>query len=217
MNRNPANRVALVAALMVGVGALLSGFVGYLFVVGGVPAFPRVWLLPDPIGWWVGRPGSPLGTVGMLVAVILLTGLTWLFVRMVARGAAPGRGAAVFFGTWGAIVVAGWAAGVARAPLALSALRIPTEQAEMYQSQFFSMSTTGVTWALFWGWVTALVAALIHRASSGTASPAQPGVAPQNAYPVAEYGHPTPPVAPYPPAPGPQTPPAYPPQPPHAG
>lgn len=215
MNRNPANRVALVAAIMVGVGALLSGFVGYLFVLGGVPAFPRAWLLPDPIGWWVGRPGSPLGTVGMLVAVVLLSGLTWLFVRLVAGGAAPGRGAAVFFGTWGAIVVAAWIAGVARAPLTLSALQIPTEQAEMYQSQFFSMSTTGVTWALFWGWVTALVAALIHRASAGTGAPAPTATSSQGPYPVFGQAH-APSAAPYPPAPGQASAPTYPPAPPRA-
>ncbi|WP_349826805.1 hypothetical protein [Brevibacterium litoralis] len=36
----------------------------------------------------------------------LLGALTWLFTWLVVRSATPGRFSAVFFGTWGAIVVA---------------------------------------------------------------------------------------------------------------
>ncbi|MFJ4252770.1 hypothetical protein [Microbacterium sp. NPDC090003] len=125
MNPQPANRTAVIAAVLVGVGALLSSLAGYLFVLGGVPNVPRVWILPDPIGWGFGRGGSPLPVLGMLLALVVLSGLTWLFVRLIVRGALPGRGAAVFFGTWGAVMIASAAAGLVRAPADASAAAVP--------------------------------------------------------------------------------------------
>lgn len=143
MNPQPANRTAVIAAVLVGVGALLSSLAGYLFVLGGVPNVPRVWILPDPIGWGFGRGGSPLPVLGMLLALVVLSGLTWLFVRLIVRGALPGRGAAVFFGTWGAVMIASAAAGLVRAPLTLAHLQIDPMQIEIYQVQFFTISTAG--------------------------------------------------------------------------
>lgn len=188
---------------MVGAGALLSGFVGFLFLLWGVPNVPRVFFLQDPIGFALRPNVQPMALVAMLIAVLVLTGLTWLFVRMVARGALPGRGAAVFFGTWGAVIVAAAIAGILRAPLVLSALRIPTDQPDLAMTQFYQIATAGVSWALTWGWLVALVAALIHRAAQ---APLSSGVdahpsAQTHAYPSQE----------------PQTGAPYPPQPPHVG
>ncbi len=213
MNPQPANRTPVIAAVLVGVGALLSSLAGYLFVLGGVPNVPRAWILPDPLGWGFGRGGSPLPVLGMLLALVVLSGLTWLFVRMIVRGALPGRGAAVFFGTWGAVMIASAAAGLVRAPLTLAYLQIDPTQIEIYQVQFFTISTAGVTWALVWGWVTALVAAIVHRAAAGPAAPSgaygaghpAPAHPPQQAYPQQQYpqqqypgphpGQPQPPTA----------------------
>lgn len=184
MNRNRANLAALVAAIMAGVGALASGLVVYLLVFAGAPAIPRAYILPDPIGWALTPATSGLSLAAMVVAVVVLVGLTWLFVRLIVRSAVPGRMAATFFGTWGAVIVAAAIAGVVRTPLVLTALRIPAEQVEIFQSQFFVTSTVGVTWALLWGWVTALVVTMIHR-SGGAAAPSHAAPATAAAYPIA--------------------------------
>lgn len=194
---------------MVGVGALLSGFVGFLFVVWGVPNLPRTFILQDPIGFALRPRPIPLAVVAMFLALIVIVALTWLFVRLVVRSALPRRGAAVFFGTWGAVIIASWIAGMVRAPLALSALGIPSEQSEILMVQGFQIVTAGAAWGLTWGWITALVVALIHR-SAPTPDPVERNAA---------TSHPSTTAYAYPPqvgeAPQPST--SYPPQPPHAG
>jgi hypothetical protein len=155
----------------------------------------------------------------MLVALIVLVGLTWLFVRMIVRGARAGRGSAVFFGTWGAVIVAAWIAGILRAPLMLIVLRIPAEQTDIVTTQFFQLSTSGVTWNLLWGWLVALVAAVLHRSSraeipyDGAYAPAgasdatpqpygsQPPYSAHQQYPAAPAQSPYPPQASNPPHP----------------
>lgn len=207
MNPQPANRTSVIVAVLVGIGALLSSLAGYLFLLGGVPNVPRVWILPDPIGWGFGRGGSPLPALGMLLALVVLSGLTWLFVRLIVRGALPGHGAAVFFGTWGAVIIASAVAGVVRAPLTLAFLQIDPAQIEIYQVQFFTISTAGVTWALVWGWIAALVAAILHRSAptsaeqngaytTGHPAPAYPL---KQAYPQQTYPQQTYPQQTYPP------------------
>lgn len=175
MNRTPAGRVSVVAAIMVGAGALLSGILGYLFLLWGVPNVPRLFILQDPIGFALRPNALPLAVVAMLLALVILIGLTWLFVRLVVRGALPGRGSAVFFGTWGAVVVASCIAGLVRAPLAVAALGIPAEQSEILMIQTFQAVTASASWGLTWGWLTALVASLIHR-SAPAAAPVEAGV-----------------------------------------
>lgn len=165
MNRTPARRVSVVAAIMVGAGGLLSGILGYLFLLWGVPNVPRLFILQDPIGFALRPNALPLAVVAMLLALVVVIGLTWLFVRLVVRGALPGRGSAVFFGTWGAVVVASCIAGLVRAPLAVAALGIPAEQSEILMIQTFQAVTASASWGLTWGWLTALVAALIHRSA----------------------------------------------------
>lgn len=191
MNRNAAGRTSVVAAIMVGVGALASGFINFLFLLAGVESLPRLLILQDPIGFALRPRAQPMAVVAMLVALVILVGLTWLFVRMIVRSALPGRAAAVFFGTWGAVILASWIAGVLRAPLVLMGLQIPAEQSEILMTQFSQISLAGATWGLMWGWLTAIVVALVHRAAAPAAS--EPAAVP----PHATY----PPVQTYPPAP----------------
>lgn len=166
MNRSRANLVALLAAILVGVGALLSSFVTYLTMLWGISAMPRSMVVQDPLGWALRPAVPPLAIFGMLLVCVLLVGLTWLFVRLVAGSALPGRGAAVFFGTWGALIVASMVAGLVRAIIMMITLRIPTDNADLVMSQFQQFAFLTATWAVTWGWIVALVAALVHRASS---------------------------------------------------
>ncbi|MCS3441463.1 hypothetical protein [Microbacterium phyllosphaerae] len=209
MNPNPAGRASVIAAIMVGVGALLSGFVGFLFVIWGVPNLPRTMILQDPIGFALRPRPIPLAVVAMFLALIVIVALTWFFVRLVVRSALPKRGSAVFFGTWGAVIIASWIAGMVRAPLAISALGIPSEQSEILMVQGFQVVTAGAAWGLTWGWITALVVTLIHRSAS----------APEHVEREASSSHPATTAYPYPPHAGEatQTSTSYPPQPPHAG
>lgn len=186
MRTEPSNRISVIAAIMVGVGALLTSGLNFLFVLWGVPSVPRVYFLPDPAGWALRPRVDPVAVLGMLVALVLLVALTWLFVRWVVRGAIPARAAAVFFGTWGAIVIAGLVTGVVRAPIVLISLRIPADQTDIYQMQFFQIATTGATWGLMWGWIVAIVAALLHRNRTGSAPMGAP-YAGTYAAPPAQY------------------------------
>ncbi|WP_435744459.1 hypothetical protein [Microbacterium sp. PMB16] len=190
MNRTAAGRASVVAAIMVGVGALLSGLINFLFLLANVASLPRLLILQDPIGFALRPRVQPLAVVAMLVALVILVGLTWLFVRMIIRSALPGHGAAVFFGTWGAVIIASWIAGLVRAPLMLTVLQIPPEQSEILMTQFSQMSVAGVSWGLIWGWLTALVVTLVHRSSAGDSPnpvgvPAYPTTLPAQAYPPA--------------------------------
>ncbi|WP_223625141.1 hypothetical protein [Microbacterium sp. EST19A] len=194
MNRNAAGRASVVAAIMVGVGALASGFINFLFLLAGVESLPRLLILQDPIGFALRPRVQPMAVVAMLVALVILVGLTWLFVRMIVRSALPGRAAAVFFGTWGAVILASWTAGVLRAPLVLMVLQIPAEQSEILMTQFSQISLAGATWGLMWGWLTALVVALVHRtAANAPGEPASASAPPT--YPAAQTYPPAPPVA----------------------
>jgi len=210
MNRNPANRIAVFAAIMVGIGAVLSSLAGYLFVLNGVPTTPRAWLLPDPIGWGFTPRSSPLALLGMLLALAVVVALVWLFARMIVRAALPSRGSAVFFGIWGAVIIASLAAGIVRAPLVLAYLQINTAPADTYQTQFYITSTAGVAWGLVWGWLPALVAVLIHRAAGRAAEipdvVSQIPYGPTDAYPPAPA---QPPAPMYPPAPHTSSPPPF--------
>lgn len=212
MNPKPSGRVSVVAAILVGVGALLSGFITYLTLLWGLPNVPRVFVLQDPIGFALRPNAQPVALVAMFVALLVLTGLTWIFVRSVTRAAMPGRGAAVFFGTWGAVIVAAAIAGAVRAPLVIIALRLPTDQAEYAMTQYYQIATAGVSWALTWGWLAALVVALIHRKASA------PTALDRTAQ-VAATGHAATGSYAYPPQAGPAAPTnsTYPPQPPYAG
>jgi len=183
MNRDPAGRAAIIAAIMVGAGALLSGLLNFFMLISNVPAIPRSYFLQDPIGWALTPRFRPMAVVAMFVALLLLVGLTWLFVRMVVRTALPGRAAAVFFGAWGAIIVAGWISGLVRMPLMMAVLRIPTDRIESFGPQLLQFSTVGATWALGWGWVTALVIAMVHRSSG--ARIVRPVAHPSAGYPTA--------------------------------
>lgn len=187
MNRNAAGPASVVAAIMVGVGALASGLINFLFVLANVASLPRLLILQDPIGFAFRARVQPLALVAMLVALVVLAGLTWLFVRMIVRSALPGRAAAVFFGTWGAVIIAAWIAGVVRAPLMLMVLQIPAEQSEILMTQFSQMSLAGASWGLIWGWITALVVALIHRATPGADAQGEQGAHPYGASAPANY------------------------------
>lgn len=193
---------------MVGAGALLTGFLGFLFVIWGVDQMPRTFILQDPIGFALRPNPRPLSVVAMFLALLVIVGLTWLFVRLVVRGAAPRRGAAVFFGTWGAVIVASWIAGMVRAPLALAGLGIPAEQSEMLMVQGYQMVTAGAAWGLTWGWLTALVVALVHRSAPAALSTEQGQSTITTGTPADAF--------PYPPQ-APQAATTYPPVPPHAG
>lgn len=169
MNRIAAGRASVVAAIMVGVGALASGLINFLFLLAGVASLPRLLILQDPIGFALRPNVQPMAVGAMLVALVVLAGLTWLFVRMIVRSALPGRAAAVFFGTWGAVILASWIAGVLRAPLVLMVLQIPAEQSEIVMTQFSQISLAGATWGLMWGWLTAVVVAHVHRTAASAA------------------------------------------------
>lgn len=185
MNRDTAGRASLIAAIMVGAGALFSGLINFLMMLSNVPSIPRTFFLQDPIGWALTPHMRPMAVISMLIALLLLVGLSWLFVRAVLRTALPGRAAAVFFGTWGAIIIAGWISGIVRAPLMIGVLQLPTDRLDSFAPQLYQFSTIGATWALGWGWVTALVVSLIHRASRGGA--AQHGTYPSAGYPATAY------------------------------
>ena len=166
MNGNKVNFVPVVTAILVAVGAILSSYAAYLSVLWGVSALPRALVLQDPLGWAI-RPGvSPLGIIGMLFVFTLLVGLTWLFVRLIVASALPGRAAAVFFGTWGALIIASMVAGIVRAIVMMVTLNIPSENSDLLLAQFQQFSFTTATWAVMWGWIVALVAARIHRSST---------------------------------------------------
>ncbi|GAB3599558.1 hypothetical protein [Microbacterium tumbae] len=186
MHPASSTRVPVVAAILVAVGALLSSFAVYQSMLLGIPSTPRAYFLNDPIGWGFvpGFGGFPLAVLGMLLALVLLTAGTWIFVRLVVRSSAPGRGAAVFFGTWGAVIVAAWIAGIARAPLVMARLQIPADMPDVYGMQFNQVVTAGAGWALTWGWLTALVALIVHRATPGFRQPTADGAAPVAGYPV---------------------------------
>jgi len=212
MNPHPARRTSVVAAILVGVGALLSSFITYLPLLWGLPNVPRVFVLQDPLGFALRPNAQPMALVAMFVALLVLTGLTWIFVRAVARAALPGRAAAVFFGTWGAVIVAAAIAGAARAPLVVIALRLPTEQAEYAMTQYYQIATAGVSWGLTWGWLAALVVALIHRATPApTELDRTSQVSATGQAATGPYAYP-PQAVPAAPTSG-----MYPPQPPHAG
>ena len=166
MNGNKVNLVSVLTAILVGVGALISSFATYLSVLWGISAMPRSIVLQDPIGWALRPAVPPLAIIGMLLVLVLLVGLTWLFVRLIVASALPGRGAAVFFGTWGALIIASMIAGVVRAIIMMVTLRIPTDNADLVMSQFQQFSFMTATWAVTWGWIVALVAALVHRSTS---------------------------------------------------
>lgn len=179
MTRPAAGRVALVAAIMVGVGAIVCTLINFLAILAGIENIPRIYLLPDPVGWpfYAGRT-DPGRIAASLIGIVLLVGLTWLFVFLVARAAAAGRAAAVFFGTWGALILAGAISSTVRAPILLATFGFPLEQVDLIFNQFIQISNTGVIWGLNWGWLTALVAAIVHtvstRASASVARPAAP-------------------------------------------
>lgn len=166
MNGNKVNLVSVLTAILVGVGALLSSFATYLSVLWGISAMPRSIVLQDPIGWALRPAVPPLAIIGMLLVLVLLMGLTWIFVRLIVASALPGRGAAVFFGTWGALIVASMIAGVVRAIIMMVTLNIPSENSDLLLAQFQQFSFITATWAVTWGWIVALVAALIHRSTS---------------------------------------------------
>lgn len=182
---------------MVGVGALASGAINFVFLLANVSSLPRLLILQDPIGFALRPRVQPIAVVAMLVALAILVGATWLFVRMIVRSALPGRAAAVFFGTWGAVIVASWVAGLVRAPLVLVGLQISAEQSEILMTQFSQISVAGASWGLMWGWVTALVVALIHRSAPAApsvdplthsqASPSVPAAVQATAYPPSTY------------------------------
>ncbi|WP_309102068.1 hypothetical protein [Microbacterium sp.] len=208
MNRDTAGRASLIAAIMVGAGALLSGLINFLMMLSSVPTMPRTFFLQDPVGWALTPQIRPLAVISMVVALLLLVGLTWLFVRLVLRSALPGRAAAVFFGTWGAIIIAGWVSGIVRVPLMIGVLQLPTDRLDSFAPQLYQFATIGATWALGWGWATALVVSLIHRTSRG--GTAEHGFSPSvgdhaTAYsPVGDSSPQQPPVAPIPPLEHPQ-------------
>lgn len=174
MNRHPASRASLVAAILVGVGAILSAGLLHLLILQGVDA--RRLPVQDPIGWAFGPRPQPLGLAAMLLGLIVLVGLTWLVVRAVVRGALPTRMAAAFFGTWGAVVVASLAAGAARTPLAVAALQIPQQYADVIGQQVTYLVTSNVLWAVFWGWIPALAVTVIHRAAARRAPTGAPQI-----------------------------------------
>lgn len=165
MNRTPAGRAPLVAAILVGVGAVGSSILGFLFVLWGVPILPRTLVLQDPIGFALQPRAHPITTVAMAVALAVLVGATWLFVRLVVRGAAAGRGGAVFLGTWGSVAIASWIVGIARAPLTVIAWGVPSYQTEILMAQASQVIAASAAWGLTWGWIVALVVTLMHRAA----------------------------------------------------
>lgn len=145
----------------------------FLTSVVGLNYYPVGLFLIDPIGWAF-RPGARvLDIITMIGAVVMLVWGTWLFVRLVVRAAAPGRGAAVFFGTWAAIIAATWIMGVLRTPTRFVGWELDLGS-QWAIADIASVSAASVEWAVRWGWFTAVVAALMH-VSSTSASTVQPG------------------------------------------
>ena len=200
MNRDSANRVALLAAGLVLVGSLLSGLLEFLLMMASVESLPRAYVFRDPIGWALRPRTVPLQVVAMLVAVVVLSGLVWLFVRLVARAAAPGRAAALFFGSWAAIIVAGLVSGAVRTPILLPTYGFPPDiDQQIIMSTVYNSVTAAPTWALWWGWIAAAVAALVHVASTrrmAAVAPVGAPYSPQQQYPPQQQQYP-----PYPPQP----------------
>lgn len=202
MHRDVSGRISLVVTLMVVIGALGSGLINFFLMMQGLQPVPRIYVLPDPIGWALTPRMDPLLLGAMLLAVVLLGAFVWIFTRLVARGAAPGRGAGVFFGVWGVVIVGAWIGSIARTPLQIISYRLPADMVENYLPQAYQISVAGALWALNWGWVAALVAALVHRAAGRPAAVPAPGGAP---YGGTSTPHPQPmlssPSQPFPPAP----------------
>lgn len=169
---------ALIAALMVAVGAVLSSAVQYMLFESGAN-WSMTALVRSPIGWAVGP--NPVRWISVLLAFVLLVGATWWFVSLVLRSAIPGRAAAVFFGTWGAIVVAAIIVGMVRAPLFMLLLIPPGASVpfENQLAQFTGVFWEPATWVVAWGWLTALVTAILHKFTT-QASQSSPPV-PQSA------------------------------------
>lgn len=174
MSRDTSARTALVAAILVGIGAMVSSLASYLAIMAGLPSIPRSYLLQDPIGWALRPRTSVMVVIVMALTWVLLVGLTWVFVKMVARAALPQRAAAVFFGTWGALIIAAWIAGFVRAVATIAPLNYPDGHPEYLITQFFQIPLSGASWALFSGWLAALVTALVHRAAQRPPSPQFP-------------------------------------------
>lgn len=214
-------RIPLVVTLMVMLGALLTSFLSFQLMLSGTASMlRRIPLFQDPVGWPFGPYTNPLAIGTTAITLLVLGSLTWLFVRLVSRSVLPGRSAAVFFGTWGAVIVAAWISGIVRAPLMLAILRLPADELDLYLPQLAQFATSGASWALSWGWIAALVAAFMHRsgrARQGFAPQATTGQhpwapSPATSYPPAAAPAPAHPAEPYPGAPSAQGfPPAAPP------
>lgn len=174
-------RIPLVVTLMVALGALLTSFLSFQLLVRGSDSVILRLMLPDLVGWPFGRYVNPLSIAASIVALLVLSGLTWLFSRLVSRAVLPGRSSAVFFGVWGAMIVAAWISSILRAPFLIAIMRIPMDRADYFWPQLAQFTTTGTTWALTWGWITALVAALMHRAGGARPVSAPLGVMPNQA------------------------------------
>lgn len=211
MNRDVSGRISLVVTLMVVIGALASGLINFLFMLQGVQDVPRRFVLPDPIGWALTPRPQPILLGAMLLAVVLLGAFVWIFTRLVARGAAPGRGAGVFFGVWGVVIIGAWIGSIARTPLQIISYRLPADMLADYLPQAYQIALSGAMWALNWGWIVALVAALMHRAAGPAATPPIPGApyaAPGYVSPAAPHPQASaqPYAQPFPAAPQPQPP-----------
>lgn len=166
MKIHVAGRVSAIAAVMVAAGAILASVLNWLAVIADLPLDMFSLFLTDPIGFPVLARFDPLAWAVTLVSLVVIVGGTWIFVALVARASAPGRAAAVFFGTWGAIIIAAWIAGVVRLPLLLALWRIPLDMTEFFVSQARGSVNGTILWALTWGWVAALVVALVHKSAT---------------------------------------------------
>ncbi|HLT62467.1 MAG TPA: hypothetical protein VK020_14805, partial [Microlunatus sp.] len=131
-------------------------------------------LFGTPVAWPF--PIRPLMLAASLVALLVLAAVCALVVLAVARAARPRRGfAAVLFGTWFAVIIGGWLAGLASSPMVMIAFRYPEQ---LVPQQILQRVGVGGGWGLYWGWLTGLVCAVIftaaNRAGRGVGTPPVP-------------------------------------------
>lgn len=159
----PRTLPAVMAAMILApLGALVCGLIVFGLAMGRLDEPPLRVLFNAPVASPL--PFRPVMLVATLVGLVVLVAVVWLVVLLVARSADRRRGfAAVLFGTWLALILGGWLAALASAPVMFVAMRLPGELAGQ---QLLQRISAGGGWGLYWGWLTGLVSALIFKSTN---------------------------------------------------
>lgn len=152
----------IAAVILAPLGALVCGLINVGLSLAGTDLPPARILFSSSIV--IPYPIRPLAVVSTLIGLIVLAAMVLLITLLVARAADRRRGfAAVFFGTWLAVIIGGWLATLAAWPANMADLRIP---ADMVGQMVLQRVSSAGGWGLYWGWITGLVCALIFTATN---------------------------------------------------